>query len=365
MTRDDLDTRSRFVAVLELIPPDGRVTFGTFQHLGSSRATKGLAHACSIGVLRRVSPHDRILGLDPVKFWLTQLNDPGHRNTHSRSGTKESYLGKLSRFDEWLAGRSFPSQKDVMVDGLPDRQNITKSFANVEELLDYSKKSDYGRDTAQRVMREYLAKLQTAKTSTSTYNSTRSAIKSYFEVHNVMLDIRKVRRNRTKTIRDTKAMSIEDFYKMLQNGRPFITLRTVMMVMLQSGMDASTITDRFNFEGYGQLVKYFKTEDHTVWNLNMCPVPIKLVRVKTDYQYTTFLDRDAITQLQEYLTWKEAKHGKQDASKPLFLTKQNNPIYGEWVSKGFSEVAVRAGIQEKVSHRVFKIHSHAVRHLLQ
>ena len=138
-----------------------------------------------------------------------------------------------------------------------------------------------------------------------------------------------------------------------------------MLAMLQSGMDASTITDRFSFEGYGQLVKYFKTEDHTAWNLNMCPVPIKLVRVKTDYQYTTFLDHDAIVQLQEYLTWKEAKHGKQDASKPLFLTKQNNPIYSAWVSKGFSDVAVRTGIQEKVSHRAYKIHAHQVLHLLK
>ena len=97
----------------------------------------------------------------------------------------------------------------------------------------------------------------------------------------------------------------------------------------------------------------------------MCPVPIRLVRVKTGVQYTTFLDRDAIAQLQEYLTWKGARHGSQDASKPLFMTKQNTPIHSLWLSRGFSEVAVRAGIQKKVSHRVYKIRAHEVRDLLK
>ncbi len=99
--------------------------------------------------------------------------------------------------------------------------------------------------------------------------------------------------------------------------------------------------------------------------MDACPVPIKTVRVKTDMRYMTFIDRDAVSQLQEYLTWKEAKYGKQDVSKPLFLTKQKKPIHSAWVSKCFSVAAVRAGIQKKVSHRVYKIRSHEVRDLLK
>ena len=56
---------------------------------------------------------------------------------------------------------------------------------------------------------------------------------------------------------------------------------------------------------------------------------------------------DAVVLLQEYLTWKEAKYGKQDASEPLFLTKRKNPIRPAWVSTNFSEVAIRAGIQKR------------------
>ena len=97
----------------------------------------------------------------------------------------------------------------------------------------------------------------------------------------------------------------------------------------------------------------------------MCPVPIKLVRVKTNVQYTTFLDRDAITQLQRCLTWKDVKYGRQDPSKPLFVTKRNMPIHLAWVSRHFSEMAIRAGIQKKIFHRIYKIRAHEVRDILK
>ena len=198
------------------------------------------------------------------------------------------------------------------------------------------------------------------------YTAISSAIKSYFATHDIPLDLHKTRKKRDEhNANDNSVMTLEDFYKMLQKGNPGITMRTIMLIKLQSGMDSSTLTDRFNHEGYGQLVKYFKTENHAMWDVGTCPVPIRMVRVKTGVQYTTFLDRDAITQLQEYLTWKEKKHGKQDVTKPLFLTKHNTPIHSTWLSTGFSAVAVRAGIQEKISRQVYKIRAHEVRDLLK
>ena len=97
----------------------------------------------------------------------------------------------------------------------------------------------------------------------------------------------------------------------------------------------------------------------------MCPVPIRLVRVKTGVHYTTFLDRDAIMHLKEYLAWKVNKHGRQDSKKPLFVTNMDNPINSNWISKNFSNMAIRAGIQTKVSRRVYRIRAHDVRDLLK
>ena len=41
------------------------------------------------------------------------------------------------------------------------------------------------------------------------------------------------------------------------------------------------------------------------------------------------------------------------------------PIDSAWISRHFSEVAVRAGIREKVSPMVYKMRAHSVRHLLK
>ena len=211
-----------------------------------------------------------------------------------------------------------------------------------------------------------MASDQVGKMSDSTYASIRTGIKSYFNINDVVLNLPKIRKKRSDMITPSELhMTIEDFYMMVQSGNPNITMRTVMMIKFQSGMDTSTLTDRFNYEGYSQIVKYFGTEHHDSWSLEMCPVPITLVRVKTGVSYTTFLERDAITQLQRYLTWKEMKYGKQDVEKPLFMTKQNMPIRSAWLSTNFSVVAVRAGIQEKVSHMMYKIRAHEVRDILK
>ena len=361
----DLDTQPAIAEVLRMIPPEGHVTFDHLKHVGTKRAGRGLSYACSVGILKRVTPYELVLKIDSIKFWLTQLNDSGHKNIKAPSSTKKLYLTRITDFNKWLCGKSFPSYKTVFADGQVERQSITKSFGDVDELMKYCNESDHGTKTAQRVVREYLAYVQTDGKSNSISTAARSAIKSYFGAHDVVLNLPRAKKNRAEQIHDEDPMSLEDFYKMLQNGRPSITMRTVMLIKLQSGMDSATLADRFNYEGYAQIVRYFKTDDYTMWNLDKCPVPITVIRVKTDYQYTTFLDHDAIVQLREYLTWKEAKCGRHDTSKPLFLNKQGTPIHSKWVSSGFSDTATRAGIQKKMSRRVFKMRAHDVRDLLK
>ena len=82
--------------------------------------------------------------------------------------------------------------------------------------------------------------------------------------------------------------------------------------------------------------------------------------------YTTFIDRDAVAQLQDYLRWREFREGrKHDPAKPLFVTRRGAPVGPNWISNRFSKAAIDAGIQKRVSHRVYKIHSHEVRDLLK
>ena len=90
------------------------------------------------------------------------------------------------------------------------------------------------------------------------------------------------------------------------------------------------------------------------------------MRVKTGMEYTTFVDRDAVSHLQDYLRWREFREGKKyDPSGPLFVTRRGTPVGPNWISSRFSKAAIDAGIQKRTSHRVFKIHSHEVRDLLK
>ena len=326
----DLDTHARFVKVLKAIPPGGYVMFEQFRRFEKNHAVGGIGHACLRGILKRVSPHERILKLNSVQFWCTQFEEPGYKHTAPQHNTRTSYLGSLSKFDNWLRGRAFPSYDDAAPDG-------TISFENVEMLMKHCEKPANGPRIAQRVMREYAAALQAGGASAGVQVAARSAIKSYFTVHDIALALSKSKKKRAEHAPDNAQMSLEDFYKMLQNGRPSIMMRTIMLIKLQSGMDSATFTDRFNYEGYGQIVKYFNTDNCGSWNLSMCPVPIKTVRVKTGIPYTTFIDHDAVVQLQEYLAWKEAKHGRHDENKPLFVTKRDRPIYSSWLSTNFSK----------------------------
>ena len=361
----DLDVNPRFVKILKMIPREGHVTRDHFKSLETNDVNRCMIYAFSSGILKRVFLYERVLKFESVKFWCTQFNKTGHKRTSPNGSTKKMYLRVIAKFDEWLPGRSFQSHETVIRDGQMTKQPVTKSFASVENLLYYCTESEHGTKTARRAIREYLAGPEADKMSDSVHSITRAAIKSYFNVNDVVLNIPKSRKKLIGHTHDDDPMTLEDFYHMLKDGNPGLKMKTVMLIKLHSGMDSSTFADCFNYEGYSQITKHFGTDDHKSWNLERCPVPIKLVRVKTNVQYTTFLERDAITQLRRYLTWKDTKYGKHDPSKPLFVTQRGVPIDSAWISRHFSEVAVRAGMQEKVSPMVYKMRAHSVRHLLK
>jgi transposase-like protein len=71
--------------------------------------------------------------------------------------------------------------------------------------------------------------------------------------------------------------------------------------MIQSGMDASTLTDVFNYTGYPQLVSIFGSEDPSTWDTAKCPARIDLLRPKSSHRFYSFLDVDAIDALRDWL----------------------------------------------------------------
>ena len=76
-------------------------------------------------------------------------------------------------------------------------------------------------------------------------------------------------------------------------------------------------------------------EDWEAWDLGRCPVPIKLVRVKTGMAYTTFIDRDAVSYLRDYLRQSEFRGGRGPGG-PLFVTRLGTPVGSGWISEAFN-----------------------------
>ena len=212
-------------------------------------------------------------------------------------------------------------------------------FSNVEELLGFCEDPEQGSPMAGRVARQYLTDFATSKHPLSAAMVRCNAVKSYFAVHDVRMG-RGVDRKR-HAVHDARDLP-------------------------EAGLHASTFAGRFNFEGYPQVARHFRIEECEAWDLDRCPVPVRLVRAKTGTAYTAFIDRDAVSHLQDCLGWKEFQAGRRhDPAEPMFVTRRGAPVNPDWISHRFSMAALDAGIQRKASRRVFKIHSHEVRDLLK
>ena len=82
-------------------------------------------------------------------------------------------------------------------------------------------------------------------------------------------------------------------------------------------------------------------------------------------KFTTFIDRDALEAIKNYLVWEEKHHGTHDPEGPLFTTIKGRPIYLRWISNAFSRMANYSRMQRQLTTHVLKIRAHKVRHLLK
>ncbi len=130
------------------------------------------------------------------------------------------------------------------------------------------------------------------------------AIRAYFDRNDSQINFKlnsKVRYDESMEDEDKSEVTLEDLLKLLTTGRPTIMEKAVVICKLQSGLDNSTFVDRFDFQVWKQLADWFGTEEYARWDEQRCPVPIKLIRIKNQFQHTEFLDVDAIHAIQEWM----------------------------------------------------------------
>ncbi len=316
---------------------------------------------------------------ETIQYCSSQLKGSSFKNLKPKpsqdASTRGLYLYRLWHFNNWLIGKNFEFSKLVQT-GIDtfQKQTISIKLESLEHLLKLYQSAHQSENKFARMIKEYLMDDSIHKgKKESTIRITMAAIKSYFETNDSPIQFRfnaKATYQSTSEDDDQPSLTLADLLQILTVGKPSVTEKAVFLCKFHRGLDNSTLADRFNYQAWDQLVDYFRTGDYTKWDVEKCPVPIKLTRVKTDYPHLGFLDRDAIESLQIFLKYRYEKTGspinKGDA---LFINKYFFPITSSWVNRKFTKLARVAGIQRKLdSYSVavrYEKDSHELRDLLK
>lgn len=326
-----------------------------------------------------VETFEEFCNMESMQELLLNLRGSKHKNSKpkSKSGlfsTQMIYANRLYHLHRWLSGRTFEFNNFVHT-GENTFQNQRESLVlqGLEHLLHLYQNSFNSRRDFVLLLKKYLHDPIHAGKFAGTMVVEKSAIQGYFKWNESELDIpfNPKKRYKVKDAEDEEAsLSLEELMKMLTVGRPTLVQKAMILCKFQRGLDTATLVDRFNFEAWKQLVDYFGTENYSKWDVGMCPVPIKLTRMKTDFSHVGFLDIDGVQAIQEYLKDEEKKKGrKMEVGKPLFVNQKDNLIDVHWVSRTFNRLAETSGIQTKLEgysyNTKYSKNSHELRDLLE
>ena len=335
----------------------------------------------SIGILEQnvvginnVISFDDFLNIPEVADWLGMLKPSAvkHKKQSKHYGTRGEYSHKLRNFHVWLVGKKFPLTRLAQTGpNLYEKICDEVALEGISHLLALYREEGSNPLEFKKIIKQYLHDPMHDDKYRATMKVTVSAIKSFFAKHDCPIDFsyneHNFRQNDREDDDSIPSMTLEEFLDILTTGRPSIMEKALFMAKFHGGMDASTLADRFNTKAYSQIVRYFGSEDPNAWDLSMCPVPIEIIRPKTEVRHVIMQDRDAIKCLQDWLKEREkiTGHpiGKDD---PIFITKRRTPVSSTWVMMSFSKLADNAGLLEKA--KGYNMHylkkSHLVRDLL-
>ena len=177
-----------------------------------------------------------LLSLPSVKYWQEQLNKSGIRHDiRIPTSTRDVYLSKLSKFNEWLAGRGFDLRVPAVASDRIIHENVRKSFANVEGLLRFGEDGNGNEKGVKKIINQYMADPRHERLKRSTMVGTCAAIKSYFDTHDVMTGVRfNGRKNDAFEVTEEPGLNLVEFYRMMTTSKIDPMVRAVMLVKFQA-----------------------------------------------------------------------------------------------------------------------------------
>jgi len=288
--------------------------------------------------------------LESISYCSKQLRGSKRKHTKNQDivSTKKSYLYKLWHFHYGLIRKKF--SYDVLI---PQGNHIFKKYTKIvtlqgiEHFLKLYSDSEYTRVFFVKLIKEYLSDSIHKDKKPKSLNLDYYAIKAYFDTNDYPLNFRYNSKTMhlTKDVQKRDLLTLNDLLRILTIGQPTLMQKAVFLCKFHRGLDTSTFIDRFNFEAWDQIVAAFGTDIHDRWNLKLCPIPIKLTRIKTGVTHIGFLDIDAINALKRYLNYRRLKIGRKiQESEPIFLNHYKKPIAEDWIRRSFRKLIRNSGL---------------------
>ena len=336
--------------------------------------------AQKIGLVMRIlseeykTSFDQFVKISEIHEWLNEITPMNLKNTKQTKyqGTRGRYAHTAWKFNDWLVDKEFEFDQEFQIsENTFKRKTRTIKLEGLIHLLKLLQNANGDKLRFNQICKKYLRDPMHEKKRSGAMRNTVNVIKTFFVFYDVPLTFSFNHKSGHKTPDgddEKKLMTLDNYFKLLTVGKPTIVEKAVFLCKLHRGLDNITFADRFNYQVFGQLVQYFKHEDHNAWDLDQCPVPIDLVRVKTRFKHRGFLDRDAITAIQDALEYRKKKTDTvMKINSPLFLTKYGQPISEGWIYEHFCDIADRAKlrhIREGYSNS-YNVDSHESRDLLK
>ena len=326
--------------------------------------------------LQGVIPFEEFCKQETVAYCIKQLRSSKFKYikpAESMSSTQKTYAYGLWRFNNWLEGREFKFSQLVQVSSEDYKREIKSiKLEGLEHFFKLFVESHNSEHDFVKMIKSYLLDPSNDGKRVGTIDIQQCAIRAYFDRNDSPIHFKfnsKATHKITDADDDQPELTLDDLLKMLTNGRPTITQKAMLLCKFHRGLDTSTFVDRFNFQAWQQIVDWFGTEVFMKWDLEKCPVPIKLTRIKTGFTHTGFLERDAIVALQDYLEWRYQTGKPIQDGKALFVTFKNEPITVPGFRRTFQRLAKTAGIQRKLQNynlrERYAKDSHEMRDLLK
>ena len=336
-----------------------------------------------IGILRVLTTtelgygitYQDFIKLPTVAYFMKQHRGSRFKNMVSKSheGTRGTYARKLWKFNNWLNGKEVEFTKIFSTGQDTFKQKTEKvKLTGVEDLLHHYVQPLTQEREFVKVIKDYLLESKHKKLADKTMKIIVNSIKSYFEKNDAPINFKynvKVGHVTPEDREDEASLNLEELMQLLTVGNPTLVQKAVFLCKFHRGLDTATLIDRFNFQAWKELVGCFGTENYKKWDVSLCPVPIKLKRVKTGYEHTGFLDKDAIDSLVKYLEYRKKQTGKEmSEDQEIFLTEKKNHITKEWVITSMKKLRKNAGLDDKLSGYEttrYRINTHEFRDLLK